>query len=75
MTKLTLYWDGRTPIEVDQEEFAIIRMMLEEVGGVNPASTRESQSVVNNLVGQGYELRRARELVILARTQWQEEYR
>jgi len=69
---ITLWWDQRQPVHVDEEEFCLIRMMLEECG--RHEDIRKSIEVIKDLVGQGYKLRRARELVILARTQWKDEY-
>jgi len=61
---ITLWFDGRIPIEVDREEFAIIKMMIEDAGAVN--DRKAMIGVINDLESQGYQRHRAMNLCIMA---------
>ena len=65
--KITLLMDGRTPVEVDEEEFELIKLMVQEVGA--HLDFFKISVVTKNLVAQGYQPARARELCILARSE------
>lgn len=61
---ITLLMDGRTPISVDEEEFEIIKLMVQDAGALTDRS--KMMGVVNDLVSQKYPKVRAMELCILA---------
>jgi len=69
----TLWWHfakpGKKPIpiEIDEEEFEIIKLMVLDYKADDPADYGRIMYVVNDLVLQGYDKERANELVILAR--------
>lgn len=65
MAELTLMMDNKIPVTVDRDEFAIIRMMVEEEGAVENLS--KVRAVCDRLEEQGYLPARARTLTILAR--------
>jgi hypothetical protein len=72
MPNLTLWWDGRTPVQVDQDEFEIIKMMIREkdpAGGI-----KTLLPMVRELESQGYSNTRAKTLAILARGEVEYEY-
>ena len=62
---LTLWRDARVSIEVDDEEFEIIKIMIEEAGADQNSS--KVHSVVLELEKQGYKRHRAISLGVLAR--------
>ena len=66
---ITLYWDGRTPIKIDRETFILVRLMLEENDGT--VNLLYAMKLVPCLTALGYSETRAKEIIILARTQWE----
>ena len=62
---ITLMMDGRIPVEVDEDEFELIKMMVEEVGAKDDFS--KLKVVIDDLVGQGYKRPRAMQLAVMSR--------
>lgn len=62
---ITLWVDGRKPVRVDREEFAIIKLMIEDAGAVR--DRRAMIKVINDLISQGYARHRAMDLCIMAK--------
>lgn len=63
--KRTLWWDQRVPIEIDSDDFEIIKLMVLDTGAATDISKWDI--VIDALIKQGYDKYRAKELVILAR--------
>lgn len=61
--EITIFWDGRSPVRVDEEEFELICLFVEEAD----KDGKSLFALAEDLIAQGYEKTRARELVILAR--------
>lgn len=70
--KLTLWMDGRIPVVVDREEFAIVRLMVEAAGAHQ--SIERVPDVMHEMIQQGYSRARALDIIILARNQWHPRY-
>ena len=62
---ITIMMDNRIPIMVDDEEFEIIKIMVEESGAKD--DLKKLRGVIEELVKQGYDKSHARTLCVLAR--------
>lgn len=65
--RVTLWFDGRIRVEVDADEFEIIKMMMQDAGA--DKNLFKTMVVVNDLVKQGYTKGEAMRLCILARSE------
>jgi hypothetical protein len=62
---ITLRFDGRKEVRVDEEEFEILKLMVEEFE--NSGEIQWLRRLIQELEKQGYEHFRAQELAILAK--------
>ena len=63
---ITIYMDGKIPIQVDEESFELIKMYVEEAGAHQ--DLRKIGSVIDDLVAQGWDRSYAREVCVMARS-------
>ena len=52
MAQITLLMDGKIPIQVDEDDFEIIKLMIEEVGA--DKDLRLLKNVIDDLISQGW---------------------
>ena len=67
---ITLYMDGRTPVQVDRDDFVVASLMMKEkLDGIHCYWPEAAKHVADELEKLGYDRMQANRIAVLAKNQ------